>query len=81
MAMNLHIPILRLGPPYESLDKIEVKDHRTGTTVAIVSSVNAGIVRPRQTDAAAGHSQRLTRPACGIAAIIPARLAFLESRT
>ena len=31
--------------PYESLDKIEVKDHRTGELKATVSTVNAGIVR------------------------------------
>jgi hypothetical protein len=40
-----HLPVLRLGRNYESLDKFEVKDHRTGETKATVSSVNAGIVR------------------------------------
>ena len=40
-----HLPVLRLGRPYESLDKLEVKDHRTGEVKATVSSVNAGIVR------------------------------------
>jgi Aldehyde dehydrogenase family len=40
-----HIPALRRGKPYESLDKIEVKDHRTGEIKAAVSQVNAGIVR------------------------------------
>jgi len=40
-----HIPALRLGRPYESLDKAEVRDHRTGEAVATVSSVNAGILR------------------------------------
>jgi len=40
-----HIPALRRGKPYESLDKIEVKDHRTGELKATVSQVNAGIVR------------------------------------
>jgi len=44
--MNLpHIPVLRLGRPYESLDQLEVKDHRTGELKATVSSVNAGIIR------------------------------------
>lgn len=45
--MNIvpHIPVLRLGRSYESLDQIEVKDHRTGEVKATVSSVNAGIVR------------------------------------
>src|SRR5882724_11770997 len=40
-----HIPALRRGRTYESLDKIEVKDHRTGEVKATVSQVNAGIVR------------------------------------
>lgn len=40
-----HIPALRLGRSYESLDQIEVKDFRTGEVKATVSQVNAGIVR------------------------------------
>ncbi|HUR47283.1 MAG TPA: aldehyde dehydrogenase family protein [Candidatus Saccharimonadales bacterium] len=44
--MNLpHIPVLRRGRPYESLDKINVLDHRTGEVRAEVSTVNAGIIR------------------------------------
>jgi hypothetical protein len=44
--MNVpHIPVLRFGRPYESLDKFEVKDHRTGDLKATVSSVNAGVIR------------------------------------
>ena len=40
-----HIPVLRLGRVYESLDKITVLDHRTGEPRAQVSTVNAGIIR------------------------------------
>src|SRR5215831_16322804 len=40
-----HIPALRRGQPYESLDKAAVKDFRTGKVKATVSQVNAGIVR------------------------------------
>jgi len=40
-----HIPALRRGRAYESLDKSEVKDHRTGEVKAILSQVNGGIVR------------------------------------
>jgi len=40
-----HLPVLRLGRAYDSLDKFEVKDHRTGDLKAVVSSANAGIVR------------------------------------
>jgi acyl-CoA reductase-like NAD-dependent aldehyde dehydrogenase len=40
-----HIPALRRGRAYESLDKANVVDHRTGATLAVVSQVNAGVVR------------------------------------
>ncbi len=45
MSTVPHIPVIRRGRNYESLDTIEVKNHRTGETLAIVSTVNAGIVR------------------------------------
>ena len=34
----LHIPILRQGKPYESIDKITIVHHRTGEPVATVRS-------------------------------------------
>lgn len=40
-----HLPVIRLGKIYESLDQHPVADHRTGELKATVSSVNAGIVR------------------------------------
>ena len=40
-----HIPALRRGNRYESLEFIEVKDFRTGEVKAKVSQVNAGIIR------------------------------------
>lgn len=40
-----HIPAIRLGRNYESLEKAEVKDHRTGAVLAVVSQVNGGIVK------------------------------------
>ena len=44
--MNVpHLPVLRLGRSYESLDKLEIKDHRTGDVKAVVSTINAGILR------------------------------------
>jgi len=39
------IPALRRGRAYESLEKTNVVDFRTGATLAVVSQVNAGIVR------------------------------------
>ena len=40
-----HIPVLRQGKQYESLEKTEVKSIRTGETVAIVSQANAGMIK------------------------------------
>lgn len=40
-----HLPVLRLGRSYESLDTFEVKDHRSGEVKAVVSTVNSGIIR------------------------------------
>lgn len=40
----LHIPILRQGKPYESVDKIQLADHATGKPVALVSQANSGMV-------------------------------------
>jgi len=45
MSNIRHIPAIRRGRPYESLDRVEVKDHRSGEVKATVSSVNAGIIR------------------------------------
>lgn len=45
MKLVPHIPALRRGRPYESLEVAEVKDFRTGEVKAKVSQVNAGIVR------------------------------------
>lgn len=40
-----HIPVLRRGETYSSLDRTELKNVRTGETVAQVSQANAGIIR------------------------------------
>src|SRR5688572_8475257 len=45
MSQVPHIPVLRRGRVYESLDKINVVNHRTGEIVAQVSTINAGIIR------------------------------------
>jgi hypothetical protein len=45
MSAIPHIPALRRGRAYESLDKINLMDHRTGAPLASISQVNAGIVR------------------------------------
>jgi acyl-CoA reductase-like NAD-dependent aldehyde dehydrogenase len=40
-----HIPILRRGQIYESLDQVELRSVRTGEPVAVISQANAGILR------------------------------------
>src|SRR5688572_16592150 len=40
-----HIPAIRRGRNYESLDKAHVIDHRTGRELTSISQVNAGIIR------------------------------------
>lgn len=40
-----HLPALRRGKAYASLDQAEVKDCRTGEALAHISQVNAGIIR------------------------------------
>ena len=40
-----HVPALRRGKPYPSLDQSEVKDSRTGEVLVRLSQVNAGIIR------------------------------------
>ncbi len=40
----LHIPILRQGKPYESVDKVELVHHATGEPIARVSQANSGMV-------------------------------------
>jgi acyl-CoA reductase-like NAD-dependent aldehyde dehydrogenase len=44
--MNLpHLPALRRGKPYASLDQNDVVAHATGQAIATISQVNAGIIR------------------------------------
>ncbi|HVV70633.1 MAG TPA: aldehyde dehydrogenase, partial [Verrucomicrobiae bacterium] len=43
--MQPHIPALRRGKPYASLDRVDVKDCRTGEALAQISQVNAGVIR------------------------------------
>src|SRR5947207_16026058 len=40
-----HLPALRRGKPYASLEQADVKDCRTGASLARISQVNAGIIR------------------------------------
>jgi acyl-CoA reductase-like NAD-dependent aldehyde dehydrogenase len=40
----LHLPILRHGQPYESIDKVTLVHHATGEPVAQVSQANSGLI-------------------------------------
>lgn len=40
----MHLPILRAGRPYRSLDRVPLAHVRTGETVAEVSQANAGLI-------------------------------------
>jgi acyl-CoA reductase-like NAD-dependent aldehyde dehydrogenase len=40
-----HIPALRLGKSYESLNTVSIADHRSGETLVEISQVNAGVIR------------------------------------
>src|SRR5688500_11924735 len=40
----LHIPILRNGTPYTSIDQVEIVHHATGEPVARVSLANPGLI-------------------------------------
>jgi hypothetical protein len=40
-----HIPVLRRGKPYESLQTAEVRDSRTGEVLAVIGQANAGLIR------------------------------------
>src|SRR5262245_53788320 len=40
-----HIPVLRRGEAYESLDRHEIHSVRDGAPVAVVSHANAGLIR------------------------------------
>lgn len=62
MSALPHLPALRRGKPYESLDKIEVRHHRSGEVVAYVSQVNAGVIKKdlRSIDEARALLRRFT---------------------
>jgi len=51
----LHLPILRWGQPYESLEKDEVVHFSTGDPIATVSRANGGLI---QRDARKAHRAR-----------------------
>ena len=51
-----HLPVLRLGRSYESLDQFKVADHRNGSVMVTISHVGAGIIRKDLTRIAASRA-------------------------
>lgn len=45
MSLLPHLPAIRRGKNYESLDQNQIVDHRTGQPLVTISQVNAGIIR------------------------------------
>src|SRR5215203_2476008 len=60
----IHLPILRQGVPYKSLDVVRVPHHRTREPFVEISQANAGLIRrdlrPDALAAARGQLSRLT---------------------
>lgn len=69
MSSVPHLPALRWGRAYESLDQVEVKDFRTGEVLARVSHVNAGIVRRDLQRAAQADAALRKLPAARLVAL------------
>ncbi len=58
-----HLPVLRWGQEYRSLATVELRNHRTGDTVAELSQANAGLLRRDLKRAAEGRRALAAIPA------------------
>lgn len=56
MSALPHLPALRRGQPYASLERVPVSDYRTGAALAHISHVNAGVIRKDLARMAASRS-------------------------
>nr|HMQ23778.1 aldehyde dehydrogenase [Planctomycetota bacterium] len=45
MSEAIHIPVLRGGETYASLDRVELASPRDGRVLATISQANAGLIR------------------------------------
>jgi len=63
MAALPHLPVLRFGQEYRSLQAKPLVDHRTGAPVGEVGQANAGLVRRDLKRAAAGQAALRALPA------------------
>jgi acyl-CoA reductase-like NAD-dependent aldehyde dehydrogenase len=70
----LHIPILRKGVPYKSLDVARVPHHRTRESFVEISQANSGLIRRDLLDQQAGR-EALARLSCSELIEICARAA------
>ena len=59
----MHLPVLRRGAPYRSVETVTLRDLRTGEPVAEVSLANRGLIARDLSDGAAGNGPRAARAA------------------
>ena len=68
--MPLHIPVIRVGETYRSLDALPLEDPSSGDVLALVSQANEAMVRrdaPRIGQASEALRQLSTSEMCAIA--------------
>ena len=53
----LHIPILRKGEPYQSLDVARARHHQTGEPFVEISQANVGLIRRDLRDQQTGRDK------------------------
>jgi len=73
-----HIPILRRGSVYDSLDKMEIQSVRTGEPVAVISQANAGLIR-RDLRRSSREALRAVPAACLLDLCAEAGRLFMEA--
>ena len=65
----LHIPVLRGGRPYTSIEKVEVRDHATGDVIALLSQANSGLIARDLADPDPARGPLRAVPAADLVAI------------
>src|SRR5574341_1568773 len=76
--LMVHIPLLRRGRPYKSLNTITVKDFRSGDPIASVSQANTGLIA-KDLSMAAENKRMLEKLSISELLIICKRAAHLFS--
>src|SRR5258708_10104732 len=61
-STDVHLPVLRWGQPYDSLEKDEVVHFSTGEPIATVSRANGGVIQPDVGTGQRGRARRRWTP-------------------